>query len=207
MKLSRKTVAEYIREHRPHFNLHLHFSRPRFGARRAERVAAAESIARVAEAHARSATRRYGSIVAEQVAAGVRRRQRQLAVQRRLGSLVALHAALVAAQQGACAFLFCPLLSLVLVSMTTLCTMCGITALHCSVPCAATCAPYHDLAQELPFYVPPEKRHTQVARATDSASQSSARACMAVTRALKEQELTASVANELLQVHFDLLTV
>ncbi|MES1910656.1 MAG: hypothetical protein MHM6MM_003213 [Cercozoa sp. M6MM] len=121
-KLSRKTVAEYIREHRPHFNLHLHFSRPRFGARRAERVAAAESIARVAEAHARSATRCYGSIVAEQVAAGVRRRQRQLAVQRRLGSLVALHAALVAAQQ-------------------------------------ATCAPYHDLAQELPFYVPPEKRN------------------------------------------------
>ncbi|MES1913284.1 MAG: hypothetical protein MHM6MM_005485 [Cercozoa sp. M6MM] len=179
MKLSRKTVAEYIRKHRPHFNLHLHFSRPRFGARRAERVAAAESIARVAaaesiarvaEAHACSATRCYGSIVAEQVAAGVRRRQRQLAVQRRLGSLVALHAALVAAQQ-------------------------------------AICAPYHDLAQELPFYVPPEKRHTQVARATDSASQSSARACMAVTRALKEQELTASVANELLQVHFDLLTV
>ncbi|MES1911568.1 MAG: hypothetical protein MHM6MM_003981 [Cercozoa sp. M6MM] len=170
MKLSRKTVAEYIREHRPHFNLHLHFSRPRFGARRAERLAAAESVARVAEAHARSATRRYGSVVAEQVAAGVRRRQRQLAVQRRLGSLVALHAAFVAAQQ-------------------------------------ATCAPYHGLAQELPFYVPPKKRHTQVARATDSASQSSTRACMAVTRALKEQELTVSEASELLQVHFDLLTV
>ncbi|MES1915147.1 MAG: hypothetical protein MHM6MM_007134 [Cercozoa sp. M6MM] len=105
LKLSTRKVAEYVRVHRPHFDFS--FCLPRYGARRAERIAAAESIARVAEAHARSSTRHYGTMIAEQVAAGVRRRERQLAVQRQLGSLVALHAAFVAAQQEFCASYHC----------------------------------------------------------------------------------------------------
>ncbi|MES1910528.1 MAG: hypothetical protein MHM6MM_009699 [Cercozoa sp. M6MM] len=175
MTVISKLVDFVHHPHLPHWGLpHLHLPRrlPRFRSRSAQRLAAVEAELRRADAHFMRVHRRYASLVFEQAAAGVRRIEQQLAVQRRLGQLVAAHAALVAAR----------------LSML---------------------AEYRSLACELPLCDPVTsiKRRTQVVRACDTAGERAARACFAVKRAQEQDDLPSDLAEELVRVQLELLSL